>query len=275
VVDAVVTKLSFDSGASAWDRFSTRFSALYVPALLAAAHIKEGQRVLDVATGTGPSAVEAAAVGQAGLVLGTDISFPMLQKAKPNVRHLPVSLVAMDAQALACADSTFDAVICHLGLSFFSNAGRALEEFRRVLYPGGHVAVSLPTTPERSVYGRVFVAARRLLPAGRDVMSWNFELSDLPAIESLISGAGFREVSVTRELRAIPFESRQDYWATMEAGGGLSGATYVALSPEDRQGVRDEVEGVLLESRSDGPFTVESEVLIGCGRRQCASHALH
>jgi hypothetical protein len=47
VVDAGVTKLSFDSGASAWDRFSTRFSALYVPALLAAAHIKEGQRVLN------------------------------------------------------------------------------------------------------------------------------------------------------------------------------------------------------------------------------------
>jgi ubiquinone/menaquinone biosynthesis C-methylase UbiE len=62
VDDAVVTKLSFDSGTSAWDRFSTRFSALYVAALLAAAHIKEGQRVLDVATRTGPSTVEAAVV---------------------------------------------------------------------------------------------------------------------------------------------------------------------------------------------------------------------
>jgi SAM-dependent methyltransferase len=92
VADAVVTKLSFDSGASAWDRFSTRFSALNVPALLAAADIKEGECVLDVATGTGPSAVEAAAiVGQGGLVLGTDISFPMMRKAKPNVEHLPVS----------------------------------------------------------------------------------------------------------------------------------------------------------------------------------------
>lgn len=101
-------------------RFSARFSALYVPALLAASHIKEGQRVLDVATGTGPSAVEAAAVvGQSGLVVGTDISLPMLQKGKPNIERLPVSLVAMDGRALACSDSTFDAVICHLGLIFF------------------------------------------------------------------------------------------------------------------------------------------------------------
>jgi ubiquinone/menaquinone biosynthesis C-methylase UbiE len=134
VVDGVVTKLSFDSGASAWDRFSTRFSALYIPALFAAAHIEEGQRVLDVATGTGPSAVKAATVvGQSGLVLATDISLSMLQKAKSNVGHLPVSLVAMDAQALTCGDSTFDAVICHLGLVFFPNMKRGLEEFRRVL----------------------------------------------------------------------------------------------------------------------------------------------
>jgi ubiquinone/menaquinone biosynthesis C-methylase UbiE len=269
VLDAVATKLSFDLGASAWDRFSTRFSALYVPALLTAAQIKEGQCVLDVATGTEPSAVEAAAlVGQAGLVLATDISLPMLQKAKPNVAHLPVTLVAMDAGALACRDSTFDAVICHLGLIFFPNLRRGLEEFRRVLRPGACIAVSVTTTPERSVYGRVFVAARHLLPAGRDVMSRNFALSDPGSLETLISGAGFWEVSVTRELRAIPFESLEDYWATMEAGGGLSGATYVALSPEDRQVVRDEVECcILLESRSGGPFTVESEVLIGCGRR--------
>jgi SAM-dependent methyltransferase len=267
VDDAVVTKLSFDSGASAWDRFSTRFSALYVPALLAAAHIKEGQRVLDVATGTGPSTVDAAAVvGRSGLVLATDISLPMLQKAAPKIEDLPVSLVAMDAQALACGDSTFDAVICHLGLTFFPNVGRGLDEFRRVLRPGACMAVSVPTTPERSVYGRVFGAALRFLPAGRDVMSWNFALSDPRALETLISGAGFREVSVTREIRAIPFESREDYWSTMEAGGGLSGATYVALSPENRQVVRDEVDRVLLASRSDGPFAVESDVLIGCGR---------
>jgi ubiquinone/menaquinone biosynthesis C-methylase UbiE len=217
VDDAVVTKISFDSGASAWDHFSTRFSALYVPALLAAAHINEGQRVLDVATGTGPSAVEAAAiVGQGGLVLGTDISFPMLQKAKPNVEHLSVNLVAMDARALACSDSTFDAVICHLGLIFFPDVRRGLDEFRRVLRSGGCMTVSVTTTPERSVYGRVFVAARRFLPAGRDVMSWNFTLSDPRALGALISGAGFREVSVTREIRAISFESREDYWATME-----------------------------------------------------------
>ena len=111
-----MTQLSFDSGASAWDRFSVRASTLYVPALLAAAKITGRQRVLDVATGTGLSAVEAAAlIGPSGLVLGTDLSLPMLERAKRHVEGLPVSLVAMDGQALACHDASFDAVICLLG----------------------------------------------------------------------------------------------------------------------------------------------------------------
>jgi ubiquinone/menaquinone biosynthesis C-methylase UbiE len=137
-----VTKRSFDSGASAWDRFSARGSVLYVPAILGAAQITAGQRVLDVAAGAGPSATEAAAlIGPSGLVVGTDISFPMLERAKRNAAGLPVKLAAMDGQALACRDASFDAVICLLGLMFFADAARGLAEFRRVLRPVGRVAV--------------------------------------------------------------------------------------------------------------------------------------
>ena len=53
----------------------------------------------------------------------------------------------------------------------------------------------------------------------------------------------------------------------MEAGGGLSGATYLALSPDDRRAVRDEVRRELLPAESDGPFAVEMEMLLGSGRR--------
>jgi SAM-dependent methyltransferase len=89
------------------------------------------------ATGPGLSAVEAAAlVGPSGLVLGTDISWPMLERAKRNADGLPVQLVAMDGQALACRDTSFDAVICLLGLMFFADAAAGLAEFRRVLRPG-------------------------------------------------------------------------------------------------------------------------------------------
>ncbi len=264
---AAVTTLSFDSGASAWDRFSLRASALHVPALLKAAHVTSGQRVLDMATGAGPSAVEAARlVGSSGLVVATDLSLPMLERAKRNVHSLPVRLVAMDGQAIACRAASFDSVICLLGLMFFPDPARGLAEFRRVLRPAGRVAVCVTTTPDRTVYGRVLELARQYLPREPD-MTWNFALSNPQRLEALLLGSAFRDVSVMRETRKVSFGSLEDYWAAMEAGGGLSGATYLALSPELRRTVRDRIRPTLLLSASDGPFEVDMDVLLGSGRR--------
>ncbi len=98
------------------------------------------------------------------------------------------------------------------------------------------MAVCVSTTPDRTVYGRVFDLARQYLRRGAETMNWNFALSDPQQFEALLLGAAFRDVSVTRETRKVSFDSL-DYWAAMEAGGGLSGATYLALSPEDRRTV--------------------------------------
>jgi SAM-dependent methyltransferase len=173
----------------------------------------------------------------------------------------------MDGQALACRDASFDAVICLLGLMFFADAARGLAEFWRVLRPAGRVAVCVTTTPDRTVYGRVFERARQYLPPGRETMAWNFALSEPHQLEALLLGAAFRDVAVRREIRQVSFDSLADYWAAMEAGGGLSGATYRALSPDAQRAVRDEVRRGLLPAESDGPFAVENEVLLGSGRR--------
>jgi hypothetical protein len=97
-------------------------------------------------------------------------------------------------------------------------------------------------------------------------MEWNFALSHPYQLEALLHGAGFRDVLVTRQVREVSFDSLDDYWAAMEAGGGLSGATYLALSPDDRRTVRDRIRPTLLRSAPDGPFAVEMEVLVGGGR---------
>jgi hypothetical protein len=123
------------------------------------------------------------------------------------------------------------------------------------------------TLRDRTVYGRVFELAQQYLPPRRETMAWNFALSHRHQLEALLLGAGFRDIAVSRELRQVSFGSLDDYWAAMEAGGGLSGAAYRALSPDDRQAVRDQVRRSLLRSRSDGPFAVDMEVLLGSGRR--------
>ena len=72
--------------ADAYDRYNGRWSRLFVPSLLVAAEVRPGQRVLDVATGTGEAALMAiSAVGHSGTVVGTDISPAMLEAARARL----------------------------------------------------------------------------------------------------------------------------------------------------------------------------------------------
>lgn len=126
--------ISFDAGASIYDRSTGRWSRLYIPALLAAGHIGASEWVLDVATGTGEAALMIGSlVGPSGRVFGVDVSLPMLRVAQGRVAGESVTIVAMDGQALACRDEAFDAVVCQLGLMFFPDALTGLREFWRAL----------------------------------------------------------------------------------------------------------------------------------------------
>ena len=262
-----VTTPSFDAGALAYDRAIARASRLFIPALLEAAQIAASQRVLDVATGTGLAAEAAATlVEPSGTVLGVDISLPMLREATARTAGGRILLVAMDGQALACKDETFDAVICQLGLMFFADVPRGLQEFRRVLRPGGRLAVCVSCDPERTLYGRVAEAISRRLPAQADVLNWPARSLDAHRLGRLLDGADFHEIRVTRERREIVFESFDDYWNPVEAGPGAWGPAYRGLPEEARVAVREEIRQQRSPRPSDGRLVAELEYLFGLGR---------
>lgn len=111
--------------------------------VVAAAGLHPGDRVLDVACGTGVAArLAAERVGPTGRVAGVDPTPPMLEAARatsPDVDwHQGV------AEDLPFEDGSFDAIVCSLGFQFFSDQVRALGEMRRVLVPGGRVAIGTP-----------------------------------------------------------------------------------------------------------------------------------
>ncbi len=136
---------------SAYAQYIGRWSRLFVPALLAAAEIRDGNRVLDVATGTGEAAQLALGhVGDSGLVVGSDISPAMLDEACARLSDARFLAVVSDGQGLVFPDATFDAVICQLGLMFFPDPARGLAEFRRVLRPGCRAAVCVISSPDRA-----------------------------------------------------------------------------------------------------------------------------
>ena len=143
-------ELSFkDEAAAEYDRAFAHVTAYFMPFLIHAVHLAPGMRVLDIATGTGLSAEAAlAAVGPTGHVTAADISPAMVAKARERLGNAQnVSVSVEDGQGLTFPDESFDAVLCNLGLIFFPDPVRGLSEFRRVLRPGGRVAVRVQPLP--------------------------------------------------------------------------------------------------------------------------------
>jgi demethylmenaquinone methyltransferase/2-methoxy-6-polyprenyl-1,4-benzoquinol methylase len=109
------------------------------------AGVGSGSRVLDVATGTGDLAIEAAS--RDCEVVGTDFSEGMLQRARAKAPELRFE--QGDAHALTYADDEFDAATVGFGARNFADLEQGLREMARVVRPGGRVVVLEITTPQR------------------------------------------------------------------------------------------------------------------------------
>jgi SAM-dependent methyltransferase len=125
-------------------------------ALLAAAKIEPGMRVLDLASGSGDPAITIAGlVGEGGEVTALDVSAEMLTVCEDNARtagRTNMTFVRADAESLPFDEETFDRVTSRLGIMYFVDAQQALSEIRRVLNPGGIVALLAWGPAEASPY---------------------------------------------------------------------------------------------------------------------------
>ena len=128
--------------------------------LLQAAVPGRGERVLDVACGTGLIALAAAAqVGDAGHVTGVDISERMVEVAARRAQALGLgnaSFLRMEGERLSCPDAGFDLLYCALGLMYMPEWDHALREMHRVLRPGGRIALAVWGERARCGWSAVF-----------------------------------------------------------------------------------------------------------------------
>jgi ubiquinone/menaquinone biosynthesis C-methylase UbiE len=257
-----------DVDSSAYDGYIGRWSRLFVPAVLAAAGVAPGYRVLDVSTGTGEAAVVAIPmVGASGLVIGADISSPMLERARARLNNPTFWPIAADGQGLPFRDGCFDAVVCQLGLQFFLNPLLGLIEFRRVLRPRSCAAVCVISTPDRApMWGILADALSRFLPEQRNTLQLSFALADPRRLESLFASAGFTDILIQRETHEDTIESFDEYWTPIEAGTGIMPQLYLTLAEVDRSAVRGEVRTQLSKFVSNGRLRLSVEMLIGKGR---------
>jgi len=133
--------------AELYERYVARyFFAPWASLLVDLANLVAGERVLDVACGTGIVArVAAKRVGPAGRVVGVDLNQNMIAVARslPAANNLPIEWLERSALDLHLKKASFDAVLCQQGLQFFPDKAVALKEMRRVLDRGGRLALSV------------------------------------------------------------------------------------------------------------------------------------
>src|SRR5262249_1850701 len=118
----------------------------WAEALLTLAALQPGERILDVACGTGVVArLAAVQVGPTGQVRGVDLNPGMLAVARsvPAPTGAVITWQEGTATALPLEDAAFDVVLCQQGLQFFPDRVAALQEMHRVLVPGGRLALSV------------------------------------------------------------------------------------------------------------------------------------
>ena len=203
------------------------YEAFFVPALFGewssrvadAAHIQPGQRVLDVACGTGVLArAVAERVGPEGEVVGLDINEGMLAVARKNAPH--IEWRHGPAEALPFEDNSFDAVVSQFALMFFEDRRTALSEIVRVLRPGGRLAVavwdSLDNTP---AYATATAMLKRLFgDEAANALRSPFNLGDTATLQALFAEAGIPQAKITTIEGTARFASIEA-WVTTDVKG--------------------------------------------------------
>jgi ubiquinone/menaquinone biosynthesis C-methylase UbiE len=202
--------------------------AMFVPlsaVTLAAAKPKRGERVLDVACGSGIVTSQLPPlVGGTGKVVGLDINPAMLAIAGaqpppegPQIQWLQGNAMAMDLPA-----SAFDLVICQQGLQFLPDRAAGASEMRRVLVSGGRAVVSCwQSLDEQTFFATLMRSVARHLGVTEQQAALPFSFGDATALRDLLANAGFTRVEMHRHVIDARFPQPETF-IRMSAGAGAA-----------------------------------------------------
>jgi ubiquinone/menaquinone biosynthesis C-methylase UbiE len=186
------------------------YDTVFVPAMMgewaargvALANLRAGERVLDVACGTGAvTRLAAKSVGPDGRVVGLDLSSDMLDVAGMRAHETvaaPIEWRLGDVGALPVDEESFDVVLCAFGLMFFPDRASALKEMRRVLRPGGRL-ILMVWGSMRECPGQLAMKeswTRHFDAEASGLFDRQHSLGDPATLRSIVDDAGFRDSEV-------------------------------------------------------------------------------
>jgi len=222
----------FDVSEAAYDKFMGRYSVRLAPVFTDFARVEAGQRVLDVGAGTGALAAELAR---------RELDVAAVEPAPTFVAALRARLPSVDvrqagAEDLPWPDASFDAALAQLVVTFMSDAPAGVAEMRRVVRPGGVVAVCMWDRDGMEMLGAVNRTQRTLDPS-QPTPEQRTLYRSRETLEGLI-GEGAQTELLEVESEYAGFD---ELWSTVVDGAGPAGVWAKSLDDEQRAAAREEM----------------------------------
>ncbi len=220
----------FNRAAATYDHSGPSFFAHFGGGLVNFARVNEGDRVLDIATGRGAVLFPAArSTGKRGHVAGTDLSESMVDETSKEVKRLGlenISIQLMDAEHLRFTDGSFEVVLCGFAIFFFPKLETAMAEMRRVLKPGGCLAVSTWEKYEDERWKWFDELVEKYLPADEEKVpppgpqSRQTDFASTEGVRAILRNAGFIDISSLVERYEAVYPDEQSWWMAQWSHGG-------------------------------------------------------
>jgi len=256
-----------------WDKASGYYEAYWqkqlYPAqqkLLQLANIKDGDKIIDIACGTGLVSFPAAELaGEKGFVLANDISDKMVEAGTAIAKERDLSNISfqrMDAEELKVGDDSYDIALCALGLMYFPDPLKAMKEMYRSLKPGGHAVVAVWGQRKNCGWAEVFEIVDRRVAS--EVCPMFFNLGNEGTLQKYMSAGGFKNISVERISSSLNYSSSDEACGAAFLGGPVALA-YSKFSDDVKKEVfKEYIDSIKSFKETDG-YHVPGEFVVAIG----------
>ncbi len=253
---------------SHYDQWMGRWSRLLAEQFLKWLNPSPGLRWIDVCCGSGVVSEAIAEYGAPASVNGVDVSPEQINFARQHRARTNVSFEIAEATSLPFSDASFDAAVCGLGLNYIPNPERGLEEFSRVVRPGGTIALYVWDYEQGARFLREFWDAATAIDseAAAFDQARRFPICTQSGLRNLFEQAKL-QASTGHALKIVTrFTSFDDYWQPLLTGQG-SAPNYLAIRDEKTKTAIRERLRAALPANSQGEIELPARAWAIRGRR--------